>query len=220
MRNNPLYNLLKKIHWLYVYHSTNSIIKITEPYFDKKFNIATYKTIRLRNDNSVNGDATFYGSVPYIRLYKIFRILNLTNKDVLLDIGGGLGRIVLFSKLFNIKKAISIELDSELHEMAIINSESCNIKSNTEIEFVNADAVSYINHEITTYVLFNPFGIVTLNKVFENIKESLRINPRKIQIVYLSGWQRDCQAYVDGLDWLKSIDHGVKHIPPIYKNVL
>jgi len=218
MKETIIYKILKKLHWKWVYFTSSIAIKLTDPYYDWKYNIDTYKVIKLEKDISSNSDATFYMSIPYIRLFKLFKILNLNKTNTLLDIGSGLGRVVLLSKNYNIKKAIGVELDNSLHKLALINSTKCNIKSSTETQFLNIDAVKYLDNSPDIYIMFNPFGIQTLIHVMENIKKSIEDKPRKIKIVYLSAWQTDCQKYMDNLPWLNKMIVTEKQIPSIFTN--
>jgi predicted RNA methylase len=82
-----------------------------------------------------------------------------------------------------LKKVIGVELDKEIYAIAQKNLYNLRINK-THIELLNIDAVNFDVKEVTIFYMFNPFGYKTLEKVLNNIRESLVINPRNIRIVY------------------------------------
>lgn len=167
--------------------------------YDKILGIETNKIIsRSSHDISFNKDMQDYQPTFYGRLEKMIKYLKLTSEDVFVDLGCGKGRVVFFASLRRLKKVIGVELDKELFLAAQKNLVNLKIKR-TPIEFVNFDVSNFDVKEGTIFFFFNPFGYETFNKVINNIKESLAVNPRKIRIVY---YAPEYLVLLDNQDWL------------------
>lgn len=149
-------------------------------------------------DISSNRDMVSYQPAPYGRLEKMIVYLKLTPDDIFVDLGCGKGRAVFFVALRRLKKVIGVELDQSLIDIAKKNLNNLKIKR-TPIELIRADAVNFDIKEESIFFMFNPFGQLTVEKVLNNIKESLIVNPRRVRIVYYAPAHRHL---LDSRDWL------------------
>jgi len=61
----------------------------------------------------------------------------------------------------------------------------------TPIEIVNAEVYNFDPKEGTVFFMFNPFGLKTMAKVLENIRQALISHPRKIRIAYYGPVYKD-----------------------------
>ena len=91
-------------------------------------------------------------------------------------------------------------------------------KSNqSEFHFLFNDATTFqIPENTSVFYFFNPFGKDIIQKVIQNIKESLKQNPRKIYCIYLnpkyksvfdhSGFKQFCEIknkrYLEGIIYI------------------
>jgi len=171
---------------------------------DKKLNINT--TVILNSNGECPDDAIGYTPSRYPKINKMFKYLALTRKDVFADLGCGQGRVVFVAAQQKIKKAIGIEYDTELSRIFQDNLKSLRTKK-TEIELITADATKANLNEITVFYLFHPFGSHTLLKVIDNIKSTLKTNPRNIRLVYSSAIYRNILNNNDWLEFEGEIDN-------------
>ncbi len=137
----------------------------------------------VEEDIGLYEDAHSYTACLYGRLERMVDYLKLTPNDVFVDLGCGEGRAVFFIATYKIKKAVGVELDRHLFDIAQKNLERLRIKR-TPIELFNIDAINFDAKEATIFCLCNPFGYKTFKRVMDNIKESLITNPRSIRILY------------------------------------
>jgi SAM-dependent methyltransferase len=168
-------------------------------YYDKILGIETtgyYNT--ATEDISCYKDMAAYSPTPYGRLEKMIAYLKLTPNDVFVDLGCGEGRVVFFVALNRLKKVIGVELNKQLIDIAKKNLDNLKI-NRTPIEFINTDTADFDVKDCNIFFIFNSFGKLTMEKVINNIKDSLIINPRKIRIVYYSLAERHI---LDKQDWL------------------
>jgi hypothetical protein len=74
-----------------------------------------------------------------------------------------------------------------------------------DYEFPNTPIVLY---------LFNPFPVYVMEKVIENLKQSLRENPREVYVIYNAPWER---AVLDRSGFLEKYAETPQYI--LYKAV-
>lgn len=61
------------------------------------------------------------------------------------------------------------------------------------------DAATTDISDRTIYYMFNPFGPHTMNQVVTNIEKSLRMNPRKVTIIYVNPVHRSLRIPLPAL---------------------
>ncbi len=161
---------------------------IVEHFIDKKLGIETSNFTSFNNVQStfmsgLNNDGIFYQAISYKKLRKLVEYLQLDENDIFIDIGAGKGRSIFFIAQYKLRKVIGIELMKELADIARWNL--AHLKGNhCPIEIVEDDAATADLSEGTIYFMNNPFGSLTMTNVLNNIRNSLRTNPRKIRIIY------------------------------------
>jgi SAM-dependent methyltransferase len=109
--------------------------------------------------------------------------------SVLVDFGCGKGRVLLIAAECGFRKARGVEFAHELCEIADKNCAIYKRKRapNTEFQVIESDAAKYVlNDDENVFFMFNPFDDVVLNDVLNNIAASLKIQPRKILILYFN----------------------------------
>jgi len=107
------------------------------------------------------------------------------NEDVFLDFGSGMGRAVIMAAKYPFRKIYGVEIAPQLNEIARQNVRSAlpRLKCR-DIELVTADAREFvIPDEVTAIYFFNPFGGEVLADVLQNIRASLRRQPRALRLI-------------------------------------
>jgi len=144
-------------------------------------------------------DSNWYEGFSYMILMKYVRMLKPSIDDVVFDIGCGMGRILCVFARRRIKKCIGIEISAELAERARQNAVRLR-GSKAPIEIVVADAIEADYSNGTIYCLYNPFGEKTLSLVMERIRQSVKSNPRRIQVAYFNSM---CDNVLQSCRWLR-----------------
>ena len=108
-------------------------------------------------------------------------------EDVFVDIGAGMGRIVLLAAELPFRKVMGVEFSEKLTDLGRNNLRAAlpGLKCK-DVEMILADATQWkVPHDATVLFFFNPFDGEVLAKVCENIRQSLAEAPRKLTIVYV-----------------------------------
>jgi precorrin-6B methylase 2 len=121
----------------------------------------------------------------YLKLWKYTNLLKPSREDIVFDIGCGVGRILCVFARRQIRKCVGIEISTEYAQRARQNAKRLKGRK-APIEILVTDAAEADYSEGTIYCLFNPFGTKTLQVVLEQIHESVKKYPRRIQLVYFN----------------------------------
>ena len=117
-------------------------------------------------------------------LQHILNTLNITSTDSVIDIGCGKGSALITIAKFPFKKKCGIELSSDFVKIAEQNFAKLGI---TDIELYCCDARFFSDFdEFNVIYMYNPFPCAVMQKMMENISNSLKLRPREIRIIYLN----------------------------------
>lgn len=118
---------------------------------------------------------------------RLMSILHIPQDQVFVDIGSGKGRMLLIALEFEFKKIVGVEYAPELCEVARKNLSIWRRRHEclTPVTIHCCDASEYEFKEGETVIyLFNPFDALVLTQLLQRLAESLRIEPRKIWLIY------------------------------------
>ncbi|NTV28675.1 MAG: hypothetical protein HGA80_01175 [Candidatus Omnitrophica bacterium] len=179
------------------------LLIIKAHYLDKQLGIETSDFVSFRNirDSFRDGrykDGEIYEAISYEKLGRVLAYLQMTPKDVFVDLGCGKGRAVLMAARQPLRKAVGVELRADLYFRARANLDRLNLV--TEVVLLNADAATVDMQEGTVFFMFNPFGYRTIIDVLARIRDSLAARPRDIRIVYINSVYADL---LDSQPWLR-----------------
>jgi SAM-dependent methyltransferase len=169
-----------------------SFVLIEDFYYDIKyetntFSHAKFNNLTIESDNKERGVS--YQPARVAPLKKLFRNIRsiIPADSVFVDFGCGKGRVLLIASQFGFKEVRGVEFARELCKTAENNCAVYKAKRRVRVKFqiIELDVVNYsINTDENVFFMFNPFDEVILKKVVNNITESLRIQRRKIFIIY------------------------------------
>jgi SAM-dependent methyltransferase len=188
--------------WQYTYYFFRSLyyrgvtntfkLLLYENKYETLLNIKTHSIVNLNqltlaSENS-NQNHHYQGASYYI----LFSVLNKMPANIkhlpFIDYGCGKGRALFVAEQCNFTKLIGIDIARELIDDANSNKTTYKQKNaSSTFNFVFSDATKFeIPNDACVFYFFNPFGDTVLQQVIANIKESLKINPRKIYCIYLN----------------------------------
>ncbi|GAA4281473.1 class I SAM-dependent methyltransferase [Gaetbulibacter aestuarii] len=145
--------------------------------------LETYKNVRQADLNiPQSAEPVLYESSGNSFLVKTLKNLNITSNDSIIDFGCGKGGALIKMANFPFKKIVGVEYSEFLYKIAQKNIKKLKLH---HIQLFQGDAAAFKDLDDINYVyLFNPFGLATLHPVLENIKKSLKNNPRDLTLIY------------------------------------
>ena len=118
-----------------------------------------------------------YQPTPARHIFDLIRRASLTERDVLIDLGSGLGHVTLLASICTPAKCIGIELEPSYIDRARTCARSLNLNNAT---FIQADVRAADLSQGTVFYLYTPFTGAILRNVLnalrhESAKQKIRI---------------------------------------------
>jgi SAM-dependent methyltransferase len=140
----------------------------------------------------------YYEATEWSTLRRVLPRDRVTGDDVFLDIGCGMGRVLLLASLYRFRRVIGVDLAPELIEVARRNI--ARVRGD-HVEAVVADVTTWpVPDDVTVVSMSNPFSGTVFSAALEQITSSLERRPRRLRLVYRnpvehelvmrSGWAR------------------------------
>jgi len=190
--------------------------------YEKKLGINTHSIVNLNSLTLAGANSDQNHHYQGASYFILFSILNKLPEDIkhsnFVDYGCGKGRALFVAEQCGFTKLTGVDIAKELIDDANANKLVYQKKNNqSEFHFLFNDATTFqIPENTSVFYFFNPFGIDILQKVIQNIKESLKQNPRKIYCIYLnpkyksvfdnSGFKQFCEIknkrYLEGIIYI------------------
>lgn len=153
--------------------------------FDTFLGIETMGNMEIPMET--DADNNIYQATFYRDLVTLFDEVSMEPEDTLVDFGCGLGRVLFYCNQRHYCKTTGIEQDSSLYENLLTNAKSYQSKfleQEERMNFLNISADAYsIGEEDNYFYFFNPFSAEIFQKVIDNIIESVKSNPRDINVI-------------------------------------
>ena len=191
---------MKLIQYIYYFFRSiwfrgpiNTVKLLTyEGKYEKLLGVNTHSIVNLDKLTLAGVDSAenhHYQGASYYILFKVFNLLPTQLKSKpLIDYGCGKGRALFVAEQCGFTNLIGVDIAKELIENAKANQLIYSKKNNeSTFSFLFEDATKYqIPNDAEVFYFFNPFGENILQLVINNIKESLKQNPRTIYCIYLN----------------------------------
>jgi hypothetical protein len=122
----------------------------------------------------------------WTQIVRLFRRYPLGRDDVLLDIGSGAGRVVLFGATrYSCRRVIGVEQDDRLDTLARRNVRTARFRPRSPIELVHGDALEFdVPDDVTVVFFFNPFEGEALDQLACELGTSVDRRPRRLLFFY------------------------------------
>lgn len=152
---------------------------MTDAEIDKKLNIDTCG----RDDSREDNEHRAYEPTPYDVLDLIIDSGFVVKNDQVVDMGAGKGRAAIYLSNQIGCKAIGVEYDERMYDLAKENLQSLALDAN--VDFTNVSAENYeMTGQDTVFFFFNPFSEKILETVLSNVQNSYYENPRDIKLIF------------------------------------
>jgi hypothetical protein len=157
-------------------------------WFDGRLGVETSRRVEMPGHV---GDHHAYEAADVWQLPKVLPRHEVSPNDVLVDVGAGKGRVLLFAvHHYAFLGVVGVELLPELAAVARANVRARPTDEQARMTIVEADAASWtVPDDATVFHLFNPFEGDTFRAFLAAVIESQRRRPRLLRLVYTHGLQ-------------------------------
>jgi hypothetical protein len=143
-----------------------------------------------------------YGTTSFSVVFALLDALRLTEEDVFVDLGCGMGRVVCCAALRSLRGVIGVEYEGALAEIARQNAARLRGRR-SPLTIVHGGAEDFDYSRGTIFYLYNPFGAEILGQVMTRLEKSLAHRSRPFRIVYM---KPVCESLMLDLAWLEPYD--------------
>lgn len=166
-----------------------SVQRLIESVLDRRWGLpaAAAKRIELETVGFADPERRPYGPSPWGVLRRVVPPREVTREDVFLDLGCGMGRILIEAGRYPFGRAVGVEIVPEFADVAreVVERNAGRLRC-PDIEVVTADVRDYrIPDDVTIVYLAAPFGPALMASVIEAIEKSFDRRPRKLRIIYI-----------------------------------
>lgn len=158
-----------------------------ERFHDARLGIRTTgKVVPFGNDGRP-GFCKPYAPTAYRSFWAVMHEVAVRpGEDVFVDYGAGKGRIVVLAAMYPFRRVLGVEISPELSATARVNVQrAARHLRCRDVEIVTGDAAEFgCPNEATVLHFFDPFAGTVLERVLEQVRESLKAAPRPLKILY------------------------------------
>jgi hypothetical protein len=144
----------------------------------------------------LTGEMVFYQPTPARHIFDLLRRTALTEQDVLVDLGSGLGHVPLLAAICTKARGIGVELDAAYVDCARKSAKALNLNN---VAFFQQDAREASLSDGTVFHLYTPFTGTILRTVLDSLKQEAA--SRRIRVCTLG----PCTFVIAGEPWLDAI---------------
>ena len=150
-----------------------------------------------------------YQPTPARHIFDLFDRTGLTQDDVLIDLGSGLGHVALLASICTGARSIGIELEPVYVDIAKRTAEKLDLQ---RVTFVRRDAQTADLSAGTVFYLYTPFKGRMLRTVLDSVRREGA--KRDIRVCTFG----ECTATVEREDWLQAIGSPGEHRISLFRS--
>ncbi|MCW2990144.1 MAG: SAM-dependent methyltransferase [Solirubrobacterales bacterium] len=130
-----------------------------------------------------------YAPTPWRLLHRMLPAGEVSHEDVFVDFGCGMGRLVLeAASRYRCARVVGVELVPRFADAArtTLRANQHRLRCR-EWEIVTSDVLDYaVPDDVTIAYFYDPFTGPVFDAVLAKLRESVRRNPRRLRVVYLT----------------------------------
>lgn len=176
---------------------------------ERSRNIETRQVVKL---STLGVDAPHrmgYEPSRWNDLRRVLRRGDVAPGDVFLDLGSGMGRLVLLAARYPFARVIGVEISDHLNAIAQRNVAADRWRRRCrDIELVKADVTDYqIPDDVSIVYIFNSFSGPVFDGVIEGLIASADRHPRRIRLIYRNAVEHDRLMSTGRFRLVRAISH-------------
>lgn len=187
---------------------TRAAKNATDYWFDVRHGTRTRGIVQLETLNIASArkaDGQFYVATPRYEFTHMMKRIGVDPKAyVFIDLGCGMGRVLLYAAEAGFRRVIGVEFSPDLAAVARRNAARFSAGDGSEIHVVTADAAEFsFPPQPCIIFLFNPFSSAVMKTVLARIKQVYDAGNRDIYLIWYNV-TTNTQPLFDAV-WLETI---------------
>lgn len=165
-------------------HSRSSVARF---FFDRRYGVHTEELVELDSLGIDTDQRCGYMPYGWRSLARILPPAEVSPRDVFLDAGSGMGRVVLQAALhYPFHRVIGVEIAEYFHQVSTSNlARNRNRLRCSDVVLVRSDILDYtIPDDVTVVFMFNPFDGEVFADFIQHLLDSIDRRPRTVRLIY------------------------------------
>ncbi|WP_326819531.1 class I SAM-dependent methyltransferase [Streptosporangium sp. NBC_01756] len=157
--------------------------------FERRYGVRTSEVVSLEEFGLARQDRVYYSAANWQTLRRVLPRGDVGEHDVFIDLGSGMGRMVLEAAArYPFRKVIGVELSEELNDIARKNIAGTRLRLRCEdVRLVRSDVLDYeIPDDVSVVFLNNPFRGDTFAAAIGKLVATVDRNPRAVTVIYFN----------------------------------
>jgi SAM-dependent methyltransferase len=158
----------------------------TDLLFEWRYGVHTSHVVQHEELGLVDKDRVHYVPSGWWSLRRILPRNDVSEDDVFVDLGAGMGRIVLLAAMYDIRRVVGVEISDRLSDMARRNIEAVGHRlCCKQVDIITTDVLDFrIPDDASIIYMYSPFKGEIFRAVVDNIIASVDRSPRRVRIIY------------------------------------
>jgi predicted RNA methylase len=154
--------------------------------FERRLGIYSSAVVKLEDLGLASEGREFYAPAGWLTLNRILPRREVTPQDVFIDLGSGMGRMVIrAASRYPFARVIGVEISDQLHRIAKENLNRTRARLRSPVKLICADVLDYqIPDDVSVVFLNNPFRGAIFRHTIDALTESLDRAPRRLRVIY------------------------------------
>jgi hypothetical protein len=161
------------------------------------------------NIAQLQAEMVFYQPTPARHIFDLINRAALTERDVLIDLGSGMGHVPLLAAICTGARSIGIELEAAYVDCARQSAQALNLNN---VVFIQQDARTPDLSSGTVFYLYTPFIGTILRTVLDSLRREATSRPIRICTF------GPCTATIAEEPWLEAVDTLEPHRLAIFRS--
>jgi len=154
-------------------------------------------------------EMVFYQPTPARHIFDLIHRAALTERDVLIDLGSGMGHVPLLAAICTSARSIGIELEAAYVDCARQSAQALNLNN---VAFIQQDARTADLSTGTVFYLYTPFIGMILRTVLDSLRREAATRPIRICTF------GPCTAIIAEEPWLEAVGPLETHRLAIFRS--
>jgi SAM-dependent methyltransferase len=184
--------------------------------YERRYGVRTAELIGLDQLGIAGEGRGYYVAASWRTLRRTLRRKEIGPRDVFVDFGSGMGRMVLEAARFPFGRVVGVELSTHLHEIALSNVRKTRQRLRCQdIDLVCTDVMSFdIPDDVTVAFFNNPFQGPVFTSVITRLVDTLDRNPRRLKVIYYNPVEAGTITATGRATRLRTLKHARRPAPP------
>ncbi|MDF5755020.1 class I SAM-dependent methyltransferase [Spongiactinospora sp. TRM90649] len=157
--------------------------------FEWRYGVHTAEFVQLEELGLAHRDRVYYSPANWMTLRRTLPRREVGPDDVFIDLGSGMGRMVLEAAArYPFKKVIGVELSRHLNQIARANVARTRLRLRCDdVRLITCDVLDYvIPDDVNVVFLNNPFQGDVFASTIRNLIDSVERVPRQVRVIYFN----------------------------------